>query len=252
MKRVWGFIKFVIPVIVAILIWEGISRLPSMNQDLFPRMSKVFVTMFNLFKTGDLVRDILWSTMRAIIGFAAGSALGIGVGVLTGRFNAFDVSITPLMQVFRSIPPLALVPLTIVWFGLGELSKIFLVTWAVFFRVWVNTYIGVSTVDQTYIWAAKSLGADDRAILKDVVIPSALPFIVAGMRVGVAMAFLNLVAAEMAGARVGLGFREQFAHLVFRLDMMIVAIIWLGILGAGADRAFVGLVSKLFPWRKQR
>ena len=120
--------------------------------------------------------------------------------------------------------------------------------WGVFFPVWINTYLGVTSVESTYIWAGKSLGASDRRIMLEVVLPGALPLIVAGMRVGVALAFLNLVAAEMAGAYVGLGYRVGASHMVFRIDQMITGIIGLGALGAASDRVFAVLIKFFVPW----
>ncbi len=252
MKILLKFTKFILPVLGFMLLWEGFARLKLFNPELFPPMTEVFVGMFDLLKTGTLVIDIFWSSFRAIVGFAAGSALGILVGVLTGRTKFFDVTVTPLMQVLRAIPSVALVPLVIAWVGLGETPKIILVTWGVYFPTWINAYIGVSSVDINYVRAAQCLGADYKTIMRKVVLPSALPIIVAGMRVGIALAFLNLVAAEMAGASKGLGFRIQYSHMIFKIDHMISAIIWLGILGAGFDRGFASFINKLFPWQRQR
>jgi len=130
------------------------------------------------------------------------------------------------------------------------MSKYFLVFWGVFFPVWVNSHLGVASVEQRYLWAARSLGAKDWRLIWEVVLPASLPFIIAGMRVGIGLAFLNLVAAEMSGASAGLGYRVSASHLVFRSDKMIAALVTLGILGAISDGAFRYLAGKVAPWYK--
>jgi ABC-type nitrate/sulfonate/bicarbonate transport system permease component len=241
-------VQFIAPIVVFVFAWEAFSRSGRINIDLFPPPSAVFIALVDLIKSGEYLKDILWSVMRAVLGFCLGAFLGIVLGVLTGRIPAINRSLTPLIQVFRPIPSIAFVPLAIVWFGLGEQSKVFLVMWGVFFPVWINTFLGVTSVENTYIWAAKSLGAPDRKIMIEVVLPAALPLIVAGMRVGVALAFLNLVAAEMAGAYVGLGYRVGASHMVFRIDQMITGIIGLGLLGALSDRVFAVIIRRVVPW----
>jgi len=239
---------FTAPIAGLVLLWEALARSGLFNINLFPPPSVVFLSTKELILNGYLIRDIGYSVMRALAGFGLGSFLGIGIGILTGRLKLFNRALMPLIQLLRPIPPIAFVALALVWFGLGEPSKIFLVTWGVFFPVWINTYLGVTKVDPTYLNAAKCLGAKESTIVREIVIPATLPLIIAGMRVGVAIAFLNLVAAEMAGAYVGLGFRVEFSHMIFRVDHMIVCIIFLGILGACSDKGFAWLVEKLFPW----
>ncbi len=252
MTKLSKAIQFLTPVVLFILGWEAISRSGLINIQLFPPPTEVFKALIGLVASGDLLNDIAWSVMRALAGFGLGAFLGILMGVLTGRIPFFNRFFTPLIQVFRPIPSIAFVPLAIVWFGLGEASKVFLVTWGVFFPVWINTFLGVTGVENTYFWAARSLGASDRRIMIEVLLPAALPLIVAGMRVGVALAFLNLVAAEMAGAYVGLGFRVESSHMVFRVDQMIVGIIGLGVLGATSDRGFAYIIKVLIPWYQAR
>jgi ABC-type nitrate/sulfonate/bicarbonate transport system permease component len=240
----WTFIT--IPVFL--LFWEMFCRLEIFNIHLFPPPSRVFVTFFLMLKSGEMVIDIGMSLQRAIIGYIFGSLLGMIAGILTGRIKMFRITIGQIIQLFRPIPSIAFVPLAILWFGLGEMSKYFLVFWGVFFPVWINTHLGVLDVEKTYIWAAQSLGADKKHVLYEVIIPGALPFIIAGMRIGIAVAFVNLVAAEMAGAFEGVGFRISASHLVFRVDKMFASIIALGALGAGSDRFFSWAVKKAFPW----
>lgn len=243
---------FLLPIAGALLLWEGFSRSGAINIQLFPPPSTVSVAFVKLLGDLSILQDTAYSIVRAVIGFILGAGLGILTGVLSGSFNSMRLMLVPLIQVFRPIPSISLVPLAIVWFGLGEPSKIFLVTWGVFFPVWINTFLGVTRVEPMYVCAAKSLGASDRTIMLKVTLPAAFPLIMGGMRVGVALAFLNLVAAEMAGAYVGLGFRIEYSHMVYRIDEMLVAIVLLGVLGALSDKGFAALVGKLLPWSLAR
>ncbi|MEK6672902.1 MAG: ABC transporter permease [Nitrospirota bacterium] len=245
-------VLFALPVIGFVLLWEIFSRSGAIDSKLFPPPTVVAMAFAELIKSGEIFRDTGYSVGRAIIGFAIGAGLGVFVGTLTGAVKVVRNAFLPLIQVLRPIPSISLVPLAIVWFGLGEVSKIFLVTWSVFFPVWLNTFLGVTRVDPVYVWAASSLGASKRASLLKVILPASLPLIMGGMRVGVALAYMNLVAAEMAGAYVGLGFRLEYGHMVFRIDQMLVAIVMIGILGALSDRGFTGVVETLLPWSQTK
>jgi NitT/TauT family transport system permease protein/sulfonate transport system permease protein len=235
-------------ILIFLLGWEAISRSGLVNANLFPPPSVVFRTAGEMLISGELIVDVALSLQRVVVGFIAGSILGVILGVLAGRMVFFDRSLGRLIQLFRPIPAIAFVPLAIIWLGLGEPSKYFLITWGVFFPMWLNTYIGVSRVDPTLIWAAKSLGATDRKILYEVIIPYAVPFIIAGARIGIAIAFVCLVAAEMAGAFSGIGYRISASHMMFRIDKMMVALAMLGVLGASADFLFSKSISRIIPW----
>jgi NitT/TauT family transport system permease protein/sulfonate transport system permease protein len=159
-----------------------------------------------------------------------------------------NATINPLVQMFRAIPALAFVPLAIFWFGIGELSKVFLIAWGVFFPVWVNTYLGVRDTNPLLGRAAASLGARGWRKFAFVVIPGALPFIIAGLRVSLSVALVLLVASELAGAAFGVGYLIQMSQQVFRVDYMFVGLIVLGIMGVVADFLFGGAVRRLLPW----
>ncbi len=247
-----GSVIVILTVPIFLFCWEVISRSGLFNINLFPPPSTVLQAFITMLMSGELIRDILVSLQRVFVGFAIGSFLGIFLGILTGRIKLLERTLGQLIQLFRPIPAIAFVPLAIVWFGLGESSKYFLITWGVFFPMWMNTYLGVSNVDVTLIWAAKSLGATDRKILYEVVLPYAVPFIIAGARVGIAIAFICLVAAEMAGAFGGIGYRISASHLVFRVDKMMVGLAMLAILGAGADALFSKLAARIIPWYEVR
>jgi ABC-type nitrate/sulfonate/bicarbonate transport system permease component len=239
-----------VPFIIVVLLWELVARSGIYNAKLFPAPTTIVRAFREMIAAGEFAQDVLMSIGRALVGFGAGAMMGVSVGVLTGRNRTWRFLLHPILQSLRSIPSIGLLPLAILFFGLDEMSKYFLVFWGVFFPVWINSHLGVASVQQRYLWAASSLGAKDWRLMWEVVLPASLPLIIAGMRVGIGLAFLNLVAAEMSGASSGLGYRVSASHLVFRSDKMIAALVALGVLGAASDGAFRYFAAKVAPWYK--
>jgi len=232
------------------LLWELIARKFFSHSHSFPPPSGVIDGFLFWIKSGSFVSDILVSLSRIAIGFAIGSILGIILGVLAGLIKPIRWVTNPVIQMLRPIPPIALVTLSIIWFGIGEMSKYFLVTWTVFFQVWISTYLGVTKVEQRLIWAGLSLGATGIKMVRKVVLPAALPSIIIGLRTGIGIAYFSLIAAELAGSFGGLGFRIDLSTSFFRSDVMLAAIVTLGVVGAISDALFAKLVNSIYPWYK--
>ncbi|MET3394384.1 ABC-type nitrate/sulfonate/bicarbonate transport system permease component [Variovorax sp. 1140] len=230
--------------------WEIAPRvIPGINTKMFPPPSQVagvFVEM--TFRTGEIWPHVGASLLRALWGFLLGASCGIVAGVLTGRSATLRQFTDPVLHGLRAIPAIAIVPLAIVWFGLGDLSKVMLIAWGAFFPVWVNTFIGVRDIPVVYLRSAAALGAGPLATMVQVALPAALPFVFAGLRQATAVSFVVLVAAELVGAEQGLGFLISFAHLVFRVDIMFVGLLFLGAIGFLADQLFAWLLHRFFPW----
>ncbi len=231
-----------------IAVWEGVSRSGFFNINLFTPPSVVFQALIESVSTGEYYSDIMASTFRVLAGFVIGSALGIILGIATGRVRLLSISVGQIANFLRNIPSIAFVPLALVWFGIDESSKVFLVTWGVIFPVWVNTHQGMARLDENYLWSIKSLGANKLQAFKEVIFPNAMPFIATGLRIGIALAFITLVAAEMAGASSGIGYRISVSHLIFRVDKMLLGITTLGVMGLFADRVLLKMINRLFPW----
>lgn len=231
-------------------LWSIVGLLEIVPETIFPAPWSVWLATTEMWDNGSLPKDLSVSMSRAAIGFSIGAVLGVGLGLMTGRVAAFRTVLNPFLNLLRPIPAIALVPVAIVWFGIGEGSKYFVVSYTVFLTVWFNTHHGMEYVPETYLRASRSLGATKVREFLTIVIPAAAPHIFAGIRLGVALAFLSLVAAELSGASSGLGFRLQEARQYIRTDRMFSLLIILGILGASTDYFVHKIGQKLVHWEQ--
>lgn len=231
-----------------LVVWWIVAALKLVPEALFPSPADTYSALGDLVHSGVFFSDLAISLTRAAIGFAIGAALGVLVGLLTARVRAVQFILGPFLTVLRPIPAIALVPVAIVWFGIGEGSKYFVIAYTVFLAVWLNTHHGMERVPRTFVLAARTLGASRVREFVEVIVPAAAPHVVAGLRMGSALAFLSLVAAELSGASAGIGFRLQEARQYIRTDIMFVGLIELGILGALLDTGFVLLSKRVVHW----
>lgn len=239
-----------LPILSILVVWELATRYGLLTTKLFPSLSSVIKAFIEMAETGQLLIDIKASLSRALCGYLLGCLVGIPLGIATGRLRSIGQTFGQVINMLRSFPPVALVPFTILWLGLGESSKYFLVFWGVVFPVWVNTHAGMKQIEPNYLRAAELFGARGIHLVNNVLLPAALPHILAGMRVGIGLCFICVFVAEMSGAYEGVGFRISTSYLVFRVDVMIASLLVLGSMGALADRLFDLLASYLFPWTR--
>lgn len=237
-----------VPVVAILVAWQLFSKSGFVNPILFPSPATVAAAAIDMAHAGVLWKDLKISIGRAAIGFLIGSSSGVFFGLMTARIGFLSVLFTPLFNLLRPIPAIALVPVAIVWFGIGEESKWFVISYTVFLAVWLSTHHGVEHVPKTYILASRSLGASRAAEFFQVVVPAAAPHIFAGIRFGAAFAFLSLVAAELTGASAGIGYRLDEARQYLLVDRMFVGLAELGLLGAGLDAVFVYVGRRLVHW----
>lgn len=230
-------------------IWEALPFLwPGLNETLFPPPSAVFAAFWPMLLSGEIAQHIAVSLRRAGTGFAIATVLGVTAGALTARVQVLHQLSEPILHGLRSIPVIALVPISVLWLGIGEAAKVALVTTGAFFPIWIATFIGVRDVHVVYLRSAACLGAGRLSTLLWVVLPAALPLILAGLRQAIAISLIVLVAAELAGATAGVAYMMSMGHQLFRVDVMFIGLLILGALGFLADRLFVALVKRLFPW----
>ncbi len=205
---------------------------------LFPPPLQVFVKGYELAAEGILGEQIAVSMQRILIGFAGGSAIGIPVGLAIGSFAAVRRLLEPYTEFFRFIPATAMITIAVIWFGIGEGSKIFLIIYTTVFVVIVNTAAGVGAVAPNKIRAAQSLGASRRQIFLFVALPATVPYILTGMRAAMGNSFITIIAAELIAANAGLGKMIWDARLYMLVDQIFVALMLLGLLGFTTDRLF--------------
>jgi NitT/TauT family transport system permease protein len=235
---------------IVLAIWGGVSALALFPETIFPSPQSVLVAAIDLVRDGTLFSDLSDSLGRACVGFAIGASLGVAVGLLTGRTRIVRILLNPFLTILRPVPAIALVPVAIVWFGIGEASKYFVISYTVFLTVWFNTHHGMEYVPDIYIRASRSLGASRLREFFGVVIPAAAPHIFAGIRLGVALAFLSLVAAELTGASSGIGYRLQEARQYIRTDQMFALLIELGVIGAIIDAVVGRIGQRVVHWQQ--
>ena len=171
-----------------------------------------------------------------------------GYGLASARVRVLQHLTEPLLHGFRAIPVIALVPLSVLLFGIGETAKVALVATGAFFPIWIATFIGVRDVHIVYLRSAACLGAGRLATMVWVILPAALPFILTGLRQAMAISLIVLVAAELSGATAGVAYMMSMGHQLFRVDVMFIGLLLLGTLGFVFDRLFVLLTQRLFPW----
>ena len=205
-----------------------------------------------LLADGTLFNDAFASLRRVMLGFLLGTALAVPVGFLMGWYTVARGLIEPYVQFFRTIPPLALIPLAIVFLGIGEIPKVAVITLAAFLVSVISTYQGVINVDRVLINVARVLGASDAQVFRRVVIPASTPFILVGMRTGLGAAWSTLVAAELIAAQEGLGHRMQQAQVYYDLATIFVALITIGVVGLVMDRLLLWLDTRLTGWQERR
>lgn len=200
--------------------------------------------------SGELIVDSIGSMYRVIVGFLIGAGLALPLGLMMGASPRVYAWLNPLTQVLRPIPPIAYIPLSILWFGLGNPPAIFLIAIGAFFPVLINTIAGVRHVDGIYIRAARNLGASQRTMFLRVMLPAAVPYILSGVRIGIGTAFIVVIVSEMIAVNNGLGFRILEAREYFWSDKIIAGMISIGMLGLAIDVGVTKLNNHLLRWHR--
>lgn len=249
-NRARRFFRSAIVPVVVVAAWEALSRSGVINPMILPAPSRVLLRWMDYFKSGELPRDAVLSLYRVTVGFLIGTGLALPIGLAMGASRSAYAYLNSLVQVLRPIPPIAFVPLAILWFGLGNPPAFFLISLGAFFPVLMNTIAGVRSVDSIYIRAARNLGADRRSLFFRVVVPAAMPHIMTGVRVGFGVAFIVVIVAEMIAVNSGLGYRILEAREYFWSDKIIAGMITIGLLGLGIDTLLSRLSDYLLRWHR--
>ena len=234
--------------IALVVVWELLAQAGWLSPQVLPAPSKVARTAYKLLVSGSLLRDLGVSLLRAIAGFAIGGTIGFVLGTLVGFSRIAQALIDRSVQMVRAIPFLALVPLVIVWFGVGEAEKIFLVSLGVAFPIYINTTLGIRQVDPKLLELGRVQGLGTWQLIRRVILPGALPSVLTGVRYALATAWLALVVAETIGAQSGLGFLAMDAREFLRTDVIVLTIVIYALIGVAADSIARLLERRLLAW----
>lgn len=243
---------YVVSLIGGIGIWWLLAVTVFQAQHTLPAPPQVVSAARQLAASGALWDDIEASLLRVVIGWALGIAVAIPAGFLMGWYWIARGLVEPWVQFFRTIPPLALTPLIIVFFGIGDSAKVILIFLASFLSTVIATFDGVRNVENTLIKAARVLGANDWVVFRRVVVPASLPFIFTGARIGLGSSWATVVAAELVAANSGLGYLMETSAQYFDTAAIIVSVICIGVLGFAMDRGLLALEARLTAWQERR
>ncbi|WP_461357471.1 ABC transporter permease subunit [Bradyrhizobium sp. USDA 4454] len=234
--------------LVLLIVWESLAQAGWLSPQVLPAPSKVVRTAFKLATSGSLLNDLGVSLLRAVSGFAIGGSIGFALGILVGFSRIAEAAIDRSIQMIRAIPFLAALPLVIVWLGVGEAQKIFLVALGVAFPIYINTTLGIRQVDPKLVELGRVQGLGTFELIRRVVLPGALPSILTGVRYALATAWLALVVAETIGAQSGIGFLAMDAREFLRTDVIVLTIVVYALIGVAADGIARALERRLLAW----
>ena len=230
-------------------LWELLSRAGLISEQTLPSPTAVLHAAVQKTLHGKLGYHLGVSALRAFVGLLAGASVGLVLGLATGLSRTLQLLIDGSLQMLRAVPALALVPLVIVWFGLGEGAKLFIVAITVVFPVYLNTFHGVRSVDPQLVEMARVYGVRGFALYREVIFPGALPSILVGLRFALGLSWLVLIVAETLGASEGLGYVAMNAREFMQMDVLVLTIVLWALLGKLADVAARWLERTLLPWQ---
>lgn len=234
--------------VVLLIVWESLARAGWLSPQVLPAPSKVVKTAFKLTTSGSLLNDLGISLLRAAAGFAIGGGVGFALGTLVGFSRIAEAAIDRSVQMIRAIPFLASLPLVIVWLGVGEAEKIFLVALGVTFPIYINTTLGIRQIDPKLVELGRIQGLGTLQLIRRIILPGALPSILTGVRYALATAWLALVVAETIGADSGIGFLAMDAREFLRTDVIVLTIVIYALIGVAADGITRLLERRLLAW----
>ncbi|MBO9746611.1 MULTISPECIES: aliphatic sulfonate ABC transporter permease SsuC [Xanthomonas] len=231
-----------------LLAWQIAASSGWLPQRILPAPDAVMRAAVTLVRSGELWQHLAISSWRAAVGLAIGGSIGFALGLLTGVCRVAERLLDSALQMLRNVPHLALIPLVILWFGIDEGAKLFLVALGTFFPIYLNTYHGIRSVDPALIEMARNYGLRCPQLFWDVLLPGALPSILVGLRFALGLMWLTLIVAETISASSGIGYLATNAREFLQTDIVVVAIVLYALLGKLADMAARGLEAVWLGW----
>lgn len=240
-------LPWLVPIAIVIA-WQTASSSGWLSTRVLPAPNAVLTAFLGLLQSGELLQHVAVSSGRALAGLAIGGGLGLVLGLITGSFRWAETALDSTLQMLRNIPALALIPLVILWFGIDEAAKLFLVSVGVFFPIYLNTFHGIRSVDPGLIEMARSYGVSGFALYRQVILPGALPSILVGLRFSLGLMWVLLIVAETISAQAGIGYLTMNAREFLQTDVVLVGIILYALLGKLADLVARGLERWWLRW----
>jgi ABC-type nitrate/sulfonate/bicarbonate transport system permease component len=244
-----GFIRY-LPLLILAVAWEAVARMNLVDTLALPPLSKIAVAWFDLMRDGELVDNGAASLYRGGAGLLLAIVLGAGLGVAMARFRPLDLFLNPLVELFYPLPKSALIPVTVLWLGFGDGSKILLIFLGCMIPVTIGAYNGARGSDHALVWSARSMGASRARMVWDVVMPSALPELLNGIRTALALAFILLVSSELIVSQKGFGYLIGYLGSTGSYEGMYAVVLTVAFLGFAADRIYQFIMQWLLRWRE--
>ncbi|MFL4969684.1 MAG: ABC transporter permease [Xanthobacteraceae bacterium] len=240
-----------LPLLLLALAWEAIAQLGLVSAQALPPLSSVVVAWIDLIESGELVANGASSLYRAAAGLGLSIVVGTVLGILMAWWRPVNALLSPIVEVFYPMPKSALIPVTVLWLGFGDGSKILLIFLGCMLPVTIGAFNGARSSDQALVWSARSMGANRTRMLLDVVLPSAMPELLNGIRTALALSFILLVSSELIVARQGFGYLIGFLGANGSYEPMFAVVLTVAFLGFAADRVYQVIVRRALLWREQ-
>jgi NitT/TauT family transport system permease protein len=240
-----------LPLLLLALAWEAIAQLGLVSAQALPPLSSVVVAWIDLIESGELVANGASSLYRAAAGLGLSIVVGTVLGILMAWWRPVNALLSPIVEVFYPMPKSALIPVTVLWLGFGDGSKILLIFLGCMLPVTIGAFNGARSSDQALVWSARSMGANRTRMLLDVVLPSAMPELLNGIRTALALSFILLVSSELIVARQGFGYLIGFLGANGSYEPMFAVVLTVAFLGFAADRVYQMIVRRALLWREQ-
>jgi ABC-type nitrate/sulfonate/bicarbonate transport system permease component len=238
------------PLLLLALAWELSARLGLVSTLALPPLSEVLAAWVDLVKSGELVTNAAASLWRAGAGLFLSIVIGATLGILMAWWKPVNVLLSPLVEMFYPMPKSALIPVTVLWLGFGNGSKILLIFLGCMLPVTIGAFNGARSSEQVLVWSARSMGANRLRMLWDVVVPSAMPELLNGVRTALALSFILLVSSELIVARQGFGYLIGFLGANGSYEGMFAVVLTVAFLGFAADRLYQMLMNRMLAWRE--
>lgn len=243
------WIKRIMVLVAVLAIWQLAYFMPSFVT-IIPSPVELGQAFWLLVRSGVIFEHIGASLQRVLVGFGLAAVAGTGLALLLGYYRRWGEVIDPVIEILRPIPPIAWIPIAIILFGLGDPSAYFIVFLGAFFPIFVNSYFGVTALPEIYRNVARSFEVGHVIYVWKILLPFSLPYIMTGFKIGMGMAWMSVIAAELIGAQNGLGYFIQMSRLLLQIDNVIIGMVAIGIVGWLLSAIIVGLERIIMPWRQ--